>query len=162
MSIPVILSVVASMQTALQAIATASGYYNDVKPTSVVLDAPTSLSAVSPTEVPYFVLGHLVDPVNRDWHRSRGGTLGAIQDRWRITVEARVDANGTTTSRKRTALAQLEADIEKALTVDLFRGGLAEYTFVMQATGSMGLGNQNITYLSVPVDVLISRPYAQP
>lgn len=161
MSTPVLLSVVLSLQTALQAISTASGYFNDLKASSVVLDA-TPLSAIPPTEVPFLVIGHLVAPVERDWHRSRSGALGAIQDRWKITLEAVIDAPGMGTARKLTALTNFEADVEKAVTVDLQRGGLALYTYVMQGTRYTGLANQNRCYIEIPIDVLLSRPYAQP
>lgn len=161
MSMPVLLSIVLNMQAALQAISTAAGYFNDIKPTSVVLDAQ-ALAPVSPTEVPFIVLGHMVEPVNREWGRSRSGVLGAIQDRWRIVLEARVDAPGLGTARKLTALTNFEADVEKALTLDLQRGGLALYTYVMQGTRFTGLANDPMSYLQIPVEILLDRPYAQP
>lgn len=158
MSVPVILSIVLNMQTALQAITASAGYFNTIKPTSVVLDA-VALMSVSPTELPYIVLGHRVEPIERSFATSRPV---AIQDRWRITLEARIDQPGTGSARKLTVLSQLEADIEKALTVDPQRGGLALYTYVQQGTRYTGLPDQDMTYLEIPVEVLLQRAYGQP
>lgn len=163
MSVPVILAIVTSLQTALQGIATGAGYFYDVQASSVVLDA-VPLNTVPATQVPFLVVGHKVDPMQREYGRSsRGGSrFGAIEDRWRITIEARVDAPGIDTARKMTALRELEADIEKAVLVDARRGGLALFTYPMQGTVYTGLANQNMCFLEVPLEVLLARNLGEP
>lgn len=152
------------MQTALQGISVAGGYFYDVLSSSVVIDASRSLNTIAATEIPYIVVGHRVEPMHREYGRSgRGGSrFGAIEDRWRITIEARVDANGLDTFKKMTALAQLEADIEKALVVDPRRGGLALFTYPMPASRFTGLANQNMCFLEFPAEVLLARNLGEP
>lgn len=163
MSVPVILAIVTSLQSALQGISTGRGDFYDVQSSSVVLDA-VPLATIPPTQVPFLVVGHRVEPMDRDFGRSgRGGTrLGSIVDRWRITVEARVDAPGIDTARKMTALRNLEADIEKAVLVDSRRGGLALMTYPMQGLVYTGLANQNMCFLEVPLEVLVQRNLGEP
>lgn len=163
MSVPVILAIVTSIQTALQGITTAGGYFYDIQPSSVVLDA-RALNTIPATEIPFLVVGHRVEPMHREYGRSGrgGGRFGAIEDRWRITIEARVDANGLDTFKKMTALAELEADIEKALVVDPRRGGLALFTYPMPANRFTGLANQNMCFLEFPAEVLLARNLGEP
>src|SRR4051812_36651351 len=119
MSTPVVLAIVLNMQTSLQAISKAGGYFNDVKATSVVLD-PEPLINAAATEVPKMVVGHRVEPIERNF---RGSKPVSIQDRFRIVIEAVLDVSGgTDTARKLTAIAELVADVEQALCVDLQRG----------------------------------------
>lgn len=158
MSAPVLLAIVLNMQTALQAISVGSGYFNTVKPTSVVLD-DVELLTIPSTETPYFIVGHLVEPVARNFETTKPT---GILEKWRVTVDARIDAPGTGTARKLTALTQLEADVEKALCVDLQRGGLAQYTYTGQATCYTNFAQQNIAMLRIPVEILLRREYGVP
>ena len=166
-SMPIVLALCFSLQAALQRISTAGGYFYDVKPSSVVLDAQ-NLTGVNLTDVPFLVVGHQVEPVTRDFNSSRPV---AVKDRWRFMLAGRVDAPGFDTSVKQTALSQFEADIEKALTVDPQRldlntltGGVCQqalYTYVGQGTRYMGEPDQAMCFLEMPVEVLLQRTYGQ-
>jgi hypothetical protein len=167
-TVPITHAVVLSLQAALQTIRRSAGYFYDIKATSVVLDA-ADLSGVSMTEVPWIVLGHRVEAIERSF---KGSRPSAVEDRWRIVLESRIDAPGTSTSRKGLALAQFEADVERALTVDPQRtdletltGGVclqALYTFVGQPMRYMGIANQAMCFSEIPVDVLLQRVYGSP
>jgi hypothetical protein len=164
-SVPVLLQIVLNMQLALQAISTANGYFNDIKPTSVAID-PVALMTVPVTEVPYLVVGHLVEPIARSFQTSRPV---AIRDTYRITIEARVDAPGFDTARKLTAIYQFAADVEKALLADLngpgsglTRNFLAMDTRVQIPVPHVGLANENVCYVEIPVEILMQRQYGQP
>lgn len=162
MSVPTLLAIVLNMQAALQGISRAGGYHYDVKADSV-LTRPTNLQTVAIPDVPVMVLGHDLQAVQpRGFGRSRSGTLGAISDRWRITIVARVDAISDDAEGCITAFADLASDLEVSLTRDLQRGGLASYTYVMQPIPHFGLMAQSQVYLEQPVEVLLDRPYGQP
>lgn len=159
MSVPVLLAVALNMQAALQQIARASGYFTDVKATSVVLN-PVMLQAVPVTETPWVNVGHLIAPVPpRNFATTRPT---AILDRWRFTLEAAIDAPGTDNASKLTAMANFAADVEVALCVDLQRGGLCQYTYVLQETQYPGSPEQTRVYVEIPVEVTLRRNFGQP
>lgn len=162
MSTPVLLAIVLNMQTALQGISTAAGYFNTVKLTSVVLD-PIALTMESPTELPFVVIGHLIEPVDQVF-TSRGGIGGrsAMLLTDRIILEAALDAPGTSTARKLTAIAQFAADVEVALVKDVSRGGWAMDTRVKQFTSFVGLPAQSRCFVQVPIEIKYGRQYGQP
>lgn len=157
MSTPVLLAIVLNLQTALQGIAQAAGYFNTVKATSVVLD-PVALLTVPATEVPFIVVGHHQVAVSRTW-TSRPN---AFQDVTRFTLQTRFDAPGTDVARKVTAYTQWIADIEVAVAADITRGGVALDTKVEQAQPYFGLPNENICYAEIPIEIRWQRLYGKP
>jgi hypothetical protein len=165
MSAPVLLSVVLSMQTALQAITRAGGYFYDVKTTSV-RTKPEPMLPIDPNETPLILLGHKLEPVSRDFAGSRPVSL---KERWRITLDVRVDTISDDLVGGLTAFTNLAADIEKALTVDITANreiwsGTPHvlYVYVMQPIPQFGLIPQGQVYFEQPVEVLFQRTYTQP
>ncbi len=154
---PVLLAIVVNLQAALQAI-TAPTYFNTVKPTSVVLD-PVALDVVSTTELPFLVVGHRIEVIGPRLYTSRPVS---IKIRRRIVIEAVLDAPGTDFAHKLTAIQQLVADVETALTVDVTRGGLALDTRVEDETLYVGLATQSRCYVEIPVEVTFGRKHGQP
>lgn len=163
MSAPVLLSIVLAMQTALQGITRAGGYFYDVKTTSV-RTRPENMEVVDPQDVPLILLGHKIDPVSRPF---TGTKPNSLVERWRITLDVRVDAVADDPLGGLTAFANLAADLEKALTVDIAANraalaGTARYVYVMQPTPLFGLIAQNQVYFEQPVEVEFQRLYTQP
>lgn len=157
MSTPAIHQIVLSMQTALRAIQQSSGYNYSILSTSVLVD-PSNIVTAPLTETPVMVLGHRIEPVDRDF---KGTKPTSVQDRWRITIEAIVDVENDLddNSKKMAARFRLAQDVEKALTQDLQRGGLALYTYVMQDSAYPDVDSQNRFYMEIPVEVLMQRTY---
>lgn len=167
---PIVFTIGKSLQAALQAISVSGGYFNDLKATSVTIDA-AALEMVPSTEVPWICVAAKVEPIGRDFNTSRPV---AVKDRWRFILNARVDApGGASTEARNAVMAQLEADIEKALTVDPERQDLntltsgviakALYTYVGQASRyAFVSGDQLMCFLELPVDVTVQRVYGQP
>ena len=50
-------------------------------------------------------------------------------------------------------------DIEKALTADPTRGGIALYTYVMQDSAYPDADSNTRLYMEIPVEVLMQRVY---
>ncbi len=143
------------LQASLQAMTLAGGYHWDVKPTSVVRD-PVNLELVSPTETPFFVLGE-TEPVKREFFPAL-----QLEDQILVMLYGRVDGFGQ--DAKDDAFENVIADIEKALNVDIKRGGHASDTRLRQPFASAtGLQNQTMVIFAQPIEVRLEmRTYGQP
>lgn len=163
MSTPTLLAIVLNLQLTLQSISIANGYNVDVKASSVVLDVPGDVLALPTTEVPFFVVGHRIEPLQRSISGSRPNT---VDDWWRIVIEVMLDASANDTASKTTALIQMEGDIEKAVAAAawIHAGGAtgARDALVQQASRYMGFSNQSRCFLEQPIDVKFNRTYGQP
>lgn len=158
MSEPLIYQVILNIQTALRGISQSTGYNYTVRSSSVIVD-PANVIVAPLTETPIFVIGHRVEPVGeRSFTTSRPN---AVKERWRVTMEIVVDVENDLEdgSKKAAARFRLVQDIERALTVDPTRGGIALYTYVMQDTAYPDIESQTRLYLEVPVDILMQRSY---
>jgi len=124
---------------------------------------PSNVLALATTEVPFMVVGHRVEPLQRSISGSRPNT---VDDWWRIVVEVMLDAPAIDTASKTTALILMEADIEKAVAEAawIHAGGAtgARDALVQQATRSMGFSEQVRCFLEQPIDVKFNRNYGQP
>lgn len=147
--------VVRSLQTALLAIAVASGYHYDVAALAVKLDANSDVESLvgdSPLR-PFYVLEVLPDsftykPANRvdvvlpiAIHAIHGSDPTVDEDWWRTYF-------------------RLCADAEQALTQDLRRGGLATDTRILSRQAQTFNGSQVWAVLSG--EVQIPRIYGAP
>lgn len=75
-------------------------------------------------------------------------------------LEARVDAPGTTADRKGEAFTLFAKDIERALTRDITRGGLAARTLLRPPVGPfMGFGAQQQVLFSQEIEIDLVRTY---
>lgn len=150
---PAVLAVLLSLQTALRGIAIASGYFYDVKATSVVLD-PQDLSAVPTSEVPFLMLDDETGTIEYTTSRPV-----AVKNDFTVPLLARVDAPGADPDRKRIAAWRLYADVERALAADPQRGGVAQFTYVQWPKFYFGLLDETEIYLEIPVRVLLQRTF---
>ncbi len=110
-----------NVQTALRAISTAAGYGWTVRADSVALDV-CNIFDVPVEHLPFFI----VEPTD-DGQRTFEPAM-QLEDEFVATLTCRVDAKGEGADRRNTIGLQLAADIEKALTLDVERGGLAADT----------------------------------
>lgn len=158
MSVPIILSVLLNLQATLQGISAASGYFNTIKASSVVLD-PVELQTVPSSEVPYIVLASEVAGQNQ--YTTSKPT--AIRNEFTVPLHARIDVPGSPDGLKlRTAAWQFYADVETALAKDPFRSATVMFTYVEWPTFHFGLANQNQVYIEIPVRFLLQRTYGKP
>jgi hypothetical protein len=149
---PIRLSVLKSMQTALQGISTAAGYYFDVRAEAVTLDRRNLATA---TLLPAFVI-----------NSGAGGTRTyfpsmRMREIFPVVIYGRADAMGIRDmSRRQTIFERLVADLERALTRDITRGGLAVDTRLQSPLEPyMEMDPINSVYIEQPVDVTLRRVY---
>ena len=156
---PVILAALLNMQTTLQGITRANGYFNDIKATSVVLD-PTSLEQVPDTELPFIVLDVEENGINGYSGISKPN---AIKRDWTVPLRAMLIAPDTDSSAKRRAAWQFYADVETALAVDPQRGQTVMYTYVQWPSAiACGLPSQRKVYVEIPIAFKAHQDYGRP
>jgi hypothetical protein len=151
MSTPILQSIWDSLATALRAINTTAGYHYTVPSGAVYQDmVNVQLAPLAPC----IVIGPS-EGGSREFKPSM-----RVRERIVFALEARVDADGTDVDRKAEAYAKFLADIEKALTVDITRGGLAARTLLRRPVGPfMGFGQQAQVLFSQEVEVDLVRTY---
>lgn len=116
---PQLLAGVLAIQTALQGIATASGYFYDVPAGNIVLD-PVDLATVA--SAPFGVLGGNISTLSLQKElMDLSGTK--LQDTLTLPFIARVDAPGSDFVSKFTAYVQWISDVEKAMATAAFGPG---------------------------------------
>jgi hypothetical protein len=150
---PAVLACLLSLQTALRGITIASGYFNDVASTSVVLD-PQDLSAVPASACPFLMLD--TEKGTIEYGTSRPV---AVKNDFLVPLLARLESPGANPDRKRIAAWQFYADVERAVAADPQRGGVAMFTYVQWPTFYFGLLDETDIYLEIPVRVLLQRTF---
>lgn len=120
MSQPLQLALVASLRDALLGMTRAAGYSWDVSSDRVVLDYINLVTAVGHCQAaPFFFL----EPTREGDRQFLPGRR--VREDIVTTITARIDATGAQPGRQFTLGLQLAAELERALTRDLTRGGLA-------------------------------------
>lgn len=144
------------LATALRAMTVAGGYTYTVQAGSVTLD-PVSLETVPPGMLPACYV-HADTGSERQFQPA-----DRIKDRYRYTIVWRADAVGHDMDRKTKVFERMSADLEKALTVDITRGGHAIDTrldppdapLMQLGAGQVVIGVQTLT-------VVTRHVYGQP
>lgn len=139
-----------SLVTALEGIRTDDGYHTTVKTVTPELVSLVSLPAPL---CPALMVIHDGETSTRAF---RLGSL--VEDRFAFVVEGRIDAPGLTVGDKAGAYADLLADIERAVTRDPNRGGVASWTGVRGVRGPyLGLDTQGVVLFQARIEVLVVR-----
>lgn len=124
---PIEYQIVLNLQTALRAITTSSGYYYTVQATAVKFDLNVEVEALIGANAlrPFIVIEVL--PESREYHPAKRTTLKTpINIHW---VSDAVESNDT--ARMQTFFRGV-ADVERAIAVDVSRGGLAKDQLVLE------------------------------
>lgn len=139
-----------SLVTALEGIRVEDGYHTTVQTVTREL---VSISALSSLKVPALLILHDGETSTRQYRLG-----GVIEDRLSFIVEARIDAPGLETGEKAHAYAALLADIERAVTRDVTRGGAAAWTYVANTRGPyMGLDAGGVVLFQVRIETVSVR-----
>lgn len=141
--------------TALRAMSIATGYGWDVKANSVVLDADNIFDKAD-TRLPFFI----VEPSD-DGNRTFEPAM-QLDDDFVAVITARVDAKGDDPNRRNTIGLQLAADIEKALTVDIERNGLATDTRLRKPQIFTSMSGEQAVIVVQRISMKINRTYGVP
>lgn len=151
MSAPILETVWNNLATAIRAISVAGGYHYDVDDEAVFTDA---VNLMNIPQSPAVMLGP-----SEGSGRSFLASM-RVRDRVVFSVEAKVDADGLSTTRKLEAFSRFAADIERAVTRDITRGGYAVRTLVRPPIGPfMGFGAQQQVFFSVDIEIDLIRAY---
>lgn len=152
---PVRLRVLLSLQTALASMSVATGYHWDVSASAVTLDYRNLSTAVT---LPAFVVAQAGDDTREFLPANR------IKDQFRVMVFGRVDAKGLSDQNRRvTAFEYLAADIERAFSAEITRGGLAVDTRVQPPREPfIEMDPVNSVYIEQPVEIILRRMYGRP
>ncbi len=139
-----------SLVAALEGIRADDGYSTTVRTVTPELLVVATLPA---PRVPALVVLHDGETSTRTFK------LGAlVEDRLAFIVEGRIDAPGLTSGDKLGAYSDFVADIERAVTRDPTRGGVASWTGVRGVRGPyMGLDHSGIVLFQARVEVLVVR-----
>lgn len=151
-------AILANLTTTLRGMTIAGGYHWDVKASSVVND-PVVLETVSPTELPFFYVSFAGGDGRRDYQMNR-----ILKERIAFIIVGRMpNANGLADDRKLETYANGVADLEKAIAVDISRGGHAIDTQLAQPDEPLvGIGQQNMVIVVQRLTVLTRRTYGKP
>jgi hypothetical protein len=153
---PVAFLVLRSLQTAVRGIAVADGYHYTVGADDVTLDPTTPVEEIIRTQVrrPLFVLELL--PLLYTF-------TPALQLRQVIpvTVHAIDEADASDADSRLWKYLTLVADIERAVTRDLTRGGLVVDTRFTRTEMRVNAEDAQI-YATVPIEMFLHRTFGEP
>lgn len=152
---PLRLRLLHSLATALRGIRQADGYYYTVKPESVMLD-PVNILTVAATALPVFLVEPSTEGVRTYQPANR------LEYAFFASITARVEADSLGASRKTEAWERLLADIERALTRDITREGLAIDTRLGEPTPLSTIGPDSMVLVLQPVELRHVRVYGEP
>jgi hypothetical protein len=149
------LALLHDLQAALRAMTRAGGYRWDVKHESVVLDV-CNIFDVDEIRLPFFI----VEPTDDGERRFEPAMQ--LEDEFIATITARVDAIGDGVDRRNTLGLRFAADIEKALTVDIERGGFAVDTRLRKPQIYSSAGGEQTVLVVQRVVMKLFRTYGDP
>lgn len=152
---PIEFQVMQNMQTALKAISKAGGYHHDVASFAVKLDPNHEVEEFIGEEpsLPFFVLEPQPDEFQY---------FPASQVRVRLPfiVHAIHESDTTDDDALQETYFRLCADVEKALAVDITRGGLASLTTILERQIETISGKQ--VWAMLTGEVAVHRTYGVP
>jgi len=150
-STPTLLAVWTDLAEALRGIRSDGGYTHTVEPDAVVTEPVMALTVA---RSPFLVVGP-TEGTSRQFLAS----MRVRENPLLFAIEGYLDVDGLDPMRKAEAMSTLAADIERALTRDLTRGGHAVRTLVRAPEFGMGFGAQSRVYVGVLVAVDLIRQY---
>ncbi len=148
-------SVITNLQTALQAIAVADGYHYDVEDVAVKLDPDQDVDALVGEDAkrPFLVI--VVDPSVFTYQAAR-----RVKVVMPVTIYAVHDSDPTDDDSWLQTFMRLCADVEKAIAVDIRRGGPATDHTVLGCDFDFRGGSQ--VWAMVKTQIRIERVFGAP
>jgi hypothetical protein len=141
---------------ALRAMTVAGGYHWNVAWESVQTDEINVLGIESERR-PFFILQASPDGV-REFEPAN-----QLQERFRVLLTAIADApEGPSPDRKAATAEALAMDVERAVTVDIRRGGLCTDTRLQVPEFLMSTGRESAVVMVVELECRIHRVYGSP
>jgi hypothetical protein len=152
---PIEYQAIRNAQAALQAIAIASGYFFDVVDAAVKLDPDQAAEAlVRPDGSRPFILIEMRDEV---WQYDQANELRLTLP---FTLHWVSDAPPAVDESRLEMFYQACADVEKALAVDISRGGVASDTRITKRRMDMPPGTR--VWALIDAEIWLRRQYGQP
>lgn len=153
---PIEYRVVLSIQAALQAITIAGGYHYDVVSAAVKLDPNVAVETlINPGGTRPLILIE-VNPVEWEYQPAHRTKV-----RLPLTVHWVKDSTPTDDTSRMLAFFRGCADIEKAITVDITRGGLASDTRITRETFDTAVEGSRV-WAQVEMTAHLHRTYGSP
>jgi len=153
---PIEFRIVQNLQTALLAIAVASGYHYDVAAATVKLDPNQGVEALVAPDGPRPFLVIEVQPETWAYYPA-----GDVKLRMPLTVHWVSESTPTDDTSRMQTFFRGCADVEQAVAVDIGRGGLATDTRVVRRTFDTAVDGAQVWAL-VELEVLVHRTFGQP
>lgn len=157
MSEPIEFQILQNVQAALQAMEITSGYYYDVAPEAVRLDPDVDVSALLGKDGmrPFLYL----QPLPEDWLYE--GMPNGLRLEWPIKIHWVGDTDGTDDAARAQAFFRGCADVERAITRDISRGGLAIDHRITARTFNLS-DDGSVVWAEIDTVVRVRRIYGQP
>lgn len=157
MTDPIVWRVLTQIQDTIRGMRRADGYWFEPKPTSVVVDL-VDWSLMPDAALPLFIVVLETRFAEREFLPAR-----VLRERVALQVVGIVLADGPRVDERMRAAVRASADIERALAVDLTRGGLAVWTKVLAPeVPAFAVGSDRRVVIEQPIEVLIERRHGQP
>lgn len=155
MSEPVTFRIVQSLQTALRAIAVASGFYHTIAAVAVKLDPNQDVEQLLGAEAkrPFAIIEVL--PERRDYRPSN--EVKIVQP---VTIHFVQESDVTVDDSWLKTFTRCCSDVEQAITADLSRGGRVGDTRII--TNDFHVYAQQQVWAKVRVEMPYLRQYGQP
>lgn len=151
------LAIAKNLAATLGTMTKAGGFDFDWPPSRVLLDVANPYSAVA--ECIDFVWG-IVETSGDGMRRFQPACQ--LEDEISFLITARTDVRGVEPGVNIEAGERLAADIERLLTRDIERGGLATDTRLGQHTLFTSIGPDRIVVVAVPGTCKVHRTYGEP
>lgn len=157
MSEPVEFQILLNMQTALQGIAVVDGYYVNVDPTAVRLDPDVDVEALIRAGGlrPFIYL----QPKPEEWQYL--GMPNGLQLKWPVVIHWVQSTDPADDAARAQAFFRGCADVERAITRDLSRGGLATDHKIVTRTFNLSEDGSEV-WAEIETMVTVNRRYGQP
>lgn len=156
MAEPISFRIVQNLQTALRAISVAGGYFYDVVSIAVKNDPNSAANALRAPGAPRPLLLIQVDPERREYQGAN--ELRMVMP---IVINWVQDSDATDDDSRMRTFFRGCADVEKAITADLSRGGLAIDTRIVRCINNDDLDGSEV-WAQIEIEIPLFRQYGRP
>ena len=155
---PIAYAIAKNVQSALRAMSTGAGYFYGVGSDAVKLDPDVNVEDMTAPNGPRPCVLVETGAMDHDFQRSRSGEVEATLP---LTIHWFHDADRTSDDALLETFFRGCADVERALTQDITRGGRATDTRVTSCD-LVPIGNSGICWAAIKVEIKSWRTYGAP